>query len=357
MKRKKNPLPDAQKSLGFPLTELLPRLSNGALQQGHFEILISRMNEAKRHATNGPGLSAWELVRFAENCQVLKKVSLGLEIRNHLLLEIFETNQWRAHYQTVESFAKHVADMSKGQLMKCIDSARIAQLFHEERISATAPTGRHVELLVMVPQDHRIAAWSYAMRVLAVDGTSDENVRVALRDYCRDRNLQFGRRKPNGSKNIGIPSSFLLLAPSVADEEIIDAQKEEAMGAPLGPEDEVFLCSLISQGILAKAEQAFRRKSVQAVVSDVVKKLSEECCGDPDLERINSGMNALGLRQPELVARLRLASWRGLTILLSNLLDKRISDNQKARRDSPKTSRRASKDGSLGKSSTPVEKS
>lgn len=350
MKRKKNPLPDARKSLGFPLKELLPKLSNGALQQDHLEILVSRMKEAKMHATNGSSLSAWESERFAENCQVLKKVSLGLEIRNHLLLEIFETNQWRAHYQTVETFAKEVADMSKGQLMKCIDSARIAQLFHDAGMRATAPTGRQVELLAMVTEDHRIAAWVYAMRVLEVDGTSDENVRVALRDYCRDRNLQFGRRKPNGYKNIGFPSSFLLSPPTVSENKIVEALECEKTASPLGPENEVFLCSLISKGILTKAEQAFRRKSVQAVVSDIVEKLCEECHADPENERISSGMDDLASTQPELVARLRMASWRALTILISNLLEKRIADNQKACRDTPKASRRIKKSESLEES-------
>jgi hypothetical protein len=321
----------------YPLRELLPTIPRGALSKEHLRILATRLKEAKNAAGHGPELGAEEARLFAENCDVLRKVGMGLALRNYVLLEIYEARQWRAHFQSVEKFAEAVAGISKSQLMKCIDSAKIAMDFHEAGMGAVAPHGRQVELLAMVSAEHRIAAWSHALQVFAVDGESTETARLALRDYCRDRNVRFGRRKSSKSKNIGIPSSFLLPAPSPDHSATAKKPSDVGVGqAPLSDLAERFIISLADASVVAEARTTLRRKSVATVLCEIVEQMSAESGEDEEVQRIIAGLDSLRTTHPELVEGLRMASLRGLPTLISERLLRRVRENQKSQKKSRK---------------------
>jgi hypothetical protein len=188
----------------FPFQNLLPAIPSGSFTPNHLRILSERLRNAVAAKSNGPDLTEMEANSFRENCVMIRKANLGLALRNYSLLEIYAAHQWRADYQSVEHFAKSVADLSKGQLMKCIDSAAIALAMVEAGLEVVAPSGRQVEELAKVQCDHWAPAWRYALKVFVTDGRSASVAQYALRDYCRDRDIPFGRRKPNGSKDIGL---------------------------------------------------------------------------------------------------------------------------------------------------------
>ena len=131
---------------------------------------------------------------------------MGCCALNYLLLEIHEAKQWRNQYQSLEDFAQIEAGISESQLRKCIDSATVMIDMVEAGMEHIAPKGRQIEEVIKVPRSYRPKAWRHVRKVFERDGRSTDTTTSALRDYCRDRDLTFGRRKPNGSKNIGLPS-------------------------------------------------------------------------------------------------------------------------------------------------------
>ncbi len=149
MKKNESNDPEAQppNQLQFPFQHLLPSLPTDGLTPEHIKTLAARLRRAVVASTDGVTLSEEEVRSFRENCNVIRKVNLGLELRNYALLEIHEARQWRAEYQSVKDFAKNFAKMSKGHLMKCVDSAAIRLIMVEAGLDAVAPTGRQVEAL------------------------------------------------------------------------------------------------------------------------------------------------------------------------------------------------------------------
>ena len=160
--------------------------------------------EAKRDATTSPNLSERELERFLRNSEWIKMVNNATEIRDYALLEIIETKQWRGKFAVIGDFAKSIK-LSRGQIYKCAESARIKVQMAAAGLFAVAPKGREVELLAKVEVTHRVAAWEHARKVAQLDGESRCVIEFALRDYCREMGLNFGKIKENGSKNTGLP--------------------------------------------------------------------------------------------------------------------------------------------------------
>lgn len=170
------------------------------------KMLFDRLQQAMKDQTEGVELSPAEAERFKDNCTVIRRAKRDLALRNYLLLEIHDTKQWRHQYQSFEDFAKVEADIGKSQAQKCIDSARIMIDMVGAGMDSVAPQGRQIEEVIKVQEGHRVDAWRHVLKVYQSDGRSTDTTKAALRDYCRDHDLTFGRRKPNGSKNIGLPS-------------------------------------------------------------------------------------------------------------------------------------------------------
>lgn len=186
--------------------DVLRMQQSGELAPISAKFLYERLQQAMADRTNDIELSPAESQRFQENRTVIRRVKRELELRNYLLLEIHEAKQWRNQYQSLEEFAQIEAGIGESQLRKCIDSATVMIDMVEAGMEHIAPKGRQVEEVIKVPQSHRPEAWRHTLKVFERDGRSIDTTRAVLRDYCRDRDLLFGRRKPNGSKNIGLPS-------------------------------------------------------------------------------------------------------------------------------------------------------
>lgn len=186
--------------------DLLRMQQSGELAQISAKFLYERLQQAMADRTDGIELSPAESQRFQENRTVIRRVKRELELRNYLLLEIHQAKQWRNQYQSLEDFAQIEAGISESQLRKCIDSATVMIDMVEAGMEHIAPKGRQVEEIIKVPRSHRPEAWRHVLKVFERDGRSTDTTTSALRDYCRDRDLTFGRRNPNGSKNIGLPS-------------------------------------------------------------------------------------------------------------------------------------------------------
>ena len=177
-------------------------------------LFLEALKEAKALQTDSRNLSPEEKIRFDINREILNRCRDDRELRQYSLLEVFETKQWRQNYQSFEEYAFIEGGIKKSQARKRLDSARIAIDFTEAGLENIAPKGRQTEELAKVARAHWIEAWNHVLKVFEIDGSSTEIVKSSLRDYCRDRNLQFGRRKPNGSKNIGLPSLMIARVPS-----------------------------------------------------------------------------------------------------------------------------------------------
>lgn len=175
--------------------------------------------DARKEETSNPQLSASERRRFLRNCELIKCVASANEFRNYLVLEIIETKQWRSDYPTIGDFAKSVG-LSKSQVYKAADSARIKVQMAVAGLSAVAPRGREVELLAKIEVDHRVAAWCHARRVAQRDGESIRVIEFALRDYCREVGIAFGRIQENGATNTGLPVEKSLILNQIATVEV-----------------------------------------------------------------------------------------------------------------------------------------
>ena len=175
-----------------------------SLAEANWQKYAKLLTAAKQEETSTPQLSARERQRFLRNCELISRVNVAIEVRNYVYLEIIETQQWRSDYPTIAAFAKSVG-VSKSQLYKCADSARINLQMAEAGMFAVAPRGREIELLAKIDPTHRIAAWCHARRVAQRDGESLSVILLALRDFCREIGIPFGRIRENGSANTGLP--------------------------------------------------------------------------------------------------------------------------------------------------------
>ncbi len=205
--KKSQPKKSAQPFISIALPLLVDLLKNQEPgSPSLWKILYDRLKQAMRDRKDCLELSPVEADRFRDNRTFIRGVKTDLKLRNYILLEVHDTKQWRHDYQSFEHFAKAEAGIGKSQAQKCIDSARVMIDMVGADMESVAPRGRQVEEVIKVPEGHRTDAWRHVLRVYQHDGCSIDTTRAALRDYCRDRGIPFGRRKPNGSKNIGFPS-------------------------------------------------------------------------------------------------------------------------------------------------------
>jgi hypothetical protein len=217
-------------------------------------------NRAIRSQTRGRELSAAGKLRYRRNRLIVSQVKRALTVSDLVLLQVSEEEQWREEFQTVEEFAEKYAGLSSSQFYKVLDSARVYQVFAEEGCLAERPKGRYVEELVkVVACEHWIAAWEFARDMCRDDGLSKNGVRDALRDYCRDRQLVFGRRAPNGT-------SFRLLAPE--DASVEEPPEDGNWKNQLSVEQRSCLRRLVDPKVLEEVRAAFSTKPPEVIILD-----------------------------------------------------------------------------------------
>lgn len=211
--------------------------------------------------------------RYRRNCEIIRMVEKGLTARNLAILQVYEEEQWRAEFPTIADFAKAYADLSKSQLFKVLDHARIHYIFAREGMLAIRPNGRCREELVKVDISHWIAAWQFALEACRDEGISQGLVRDALRDYCRDHRIPFGRRQPNGT-------SLRLTAPCRQEE-----AAEETGGdwkTRLTPGMKSIIRRVVSPKVVDRIETSFAIKAAENVILDSLLALQPSKFGRED---------------------------------------------------------------------------
>lgn len=166
--------------------------------------LRMRYETAQAVQTGNITLAAKEHERFMENCRAIKAISLGIELRNYLLWEVYSTEQFRETDQDFIAFGTRLTELSPSQLRKCVHAGRIRMEMIRANLDEVRPTGRQVEELSKIEDKHTMDAWIYALDYMRENGRSDATALEALRDYCKIKKIQFGKRSPNGSSKLGL---------------------------------------------------------------------------------------------------------------------------------------------------------
>ena len=147
---------------------------------------LEKLNHATRESADSPQLTQCERDRFARNCELIRRVGVAIEIRNYALLEIHETKQWRSDYRTIKEFAQAVG-LSKSQLHKCVNAARINILMAEAGLLAVGPKGRQVELLTKkIAPEHQVEAWRHVLNVAHTKGDGIKVIEMALDAFSEE---------------------------------------------------------------------------------------------------------------------------------------------------------------------------
>jgi hypothetical protein len=158
--------------------------------------LLTELDNAAALATDGQIPTEAErqyLQRIEGRMRAVKKDIIR---RNFDLLALFRGNHWREQYTSLEDFAREHAGLSAKHLRKVLDETRQAELFLRAGLYRICPEGQYAQLLLQVADDERkIEAWEYARIKISEHGKSRDNVRDALRDYCSQREIAYGRRK------------------------------------------------------------------------------------------------------------------------------------------------------------------
>ena len=133
--------------------------------------------------------------RFEHNLKFLQTMRKMTEVRDLVWLEIYQTQQWRARYQSLEEFVVAEAGVTRGTFHKSLDKAEIRLQLLAAGIEAF-PKRRQYEQLAKVEKEHRVEAWKVALRFLAeADGGGERSVEYGLVQYCHDNGVIFGRMR------------------------------------------------------------------------------------------------------------------------------------------------------------------
>ncbi|MEI6606709.1 MAG: hypothetical protein WCP35_15480 [Verrucomicrobiota bacterium] len=328
--------PDAQPQTlqPFPFQHLLPLIPAGGLTPDHWKILSERLRNAIAAKSDGLALTEVEARNFRENRLVIQKAGIGLELRNYSLLEVYSAQQWRAEYQTVEEFAKKWAKLSKGQLMKCVDSAQIALIMADADLGPVAPTGRQVEVLAMVEPDHRVSAWKVVLAAYEKNKNTADEARHVLRNYCKENDIVFGRRKPNGSKmsgqgNTKLPDSkAVIMAPPPPPENRNDWTES------LSNSEDHTLISILHIDTLQDALMEFDGNSPVKMIGEILLEIGADLHNDQTPEHMEAALSLVFRKEPVLEEKLRKMALALLAEAISRKLEHRIRESQMAKAES-----------------------
>lgn len=143
------------------------------------EFLRLRYETAMSIKTDNPALAAEELARFKDNCRLANAISLGIELRNYLLWEIYSTEQYRQTDQDFVAFGMRMTELKKAQLMRSVHAGRIRIEMIQADLDDVRPTCRQVEALSKIEKKHTVNAWLHALAHVKVHARSDANFRKA----------------------------------------------------------------------------------------------------------------------------------------------------------------------------------
>jgi len=321
--------PDAQPQTlqPFPFQHLLPLIPAGGLTPDHWKILSERLRNAIAAKSDGLALTEVEARNFRENCLVIQKAGIGLELRNYSLLEVYSAQQWRAEYQTVEEFAKKWAKLSKGQLMKCVDSAQIALMMADADLGPVAPTGRQVEVLAMVEPDHRVSAWKVVLAAFEKNGNTDSEARHVLRNYCDEHDIMFGRRKPNGSKSSHGSTMLPDSKAAIMDPHQQPENRKDWIDNLSSSEDHT-LIGILHIDILQSALMEFDGNSPGKMIGKILREIGSDHYNDKTPEHMEAALSLVFRKDPVIEERLRKMALCLLAEAISQKLEHKIRESQ-----------------------------
>ena len=296
-------LPNTGQPMGELLSADTPDAFESGIRQGVKE--MDAYNDS--HPLGGP-LPPEERARYETNREFVKKTGKLNILRNLILLEIWERGQWRFEFQDIKDFALQVADLSKAQLYKCIDDAKILRVF--ARNETTAPRGRMVEEICKVPEEHWIEAWRYAHEVTKETGLSQESARIALRDYCRDHQLRYGRRDtnpPSLKKGTTVPVDAATVEIACQDPEAAIQEEPVGEAQPLDAGQQEILTHAVSPAILRRVEKCFPTKRPHEVVLYNIRSNYPEARVTPEEQRhVTELLGLLASHHPEVAEKMML---------------------------------------------------
>lgn len=190
--------------------KLIPNeaLSNETTTMISGDFLRLRYETAQSLKTENPTLATDELARFLENCRIAAAISLGIELCNYLLWEIYSTEQYRQTDQDFVAFGIRMTELKKAQLMRAVHAGRIRVAMILADLDHVKPTGRQVEALSKIEEEHSVQAWLYALDFMRIHGRSDATAREGLMEYCKIKKIPYGKRMPNGSRKVSVQKAL-----------------------------------------------------------------------------------------------------------------------------------------------------
>lgn len=219
-------------------------VSKEALTKISADFLHLRNETAIGLKTDSPVLASKELARFKENCRMIGAITLGIELRNYLLWEVYSTGQFRETDQDFVAFGTRLANIKKAQLMRCVHAGRIRIAMIHAKLDDIGPNGRQVEELSKIPAERTVEAWLHALEHMRAHGRSDAMAREGLLDYCRVNKIPFGKRMPNGSRKSGIQRALRRRGTDKAGTPSEEPHPDDEPGWSLSPREEQLILGI-----------------------------------------------------------------------------------------------------------------
>ncbi len=343
MKGAKSKAPDAQAAAPreCPFLTLIPDVPSGKLTPEHWLKLAERLRLANAVRSDSPVLNEAESQGFDQNCEIIRKAGIGLQLRNYCLLEAYETQQWRGKYQSIKDFAKDVADLSYSQYRKCLDSAKIALLMAEEGLGSVGPRGRQVEELAKVAPDHRLAAWQAVLLAFESHGNSVSEAKHVLCNYCDEHGIKFGRREPNGSKKRGHGSAMRPdFGKATVETPLQQSETIEDWTENLSNTEDHALIGILHLDTLQDFFEEFDAKSPGKLIGKMLRELGSDHHNDQTSERMEAALSIVLAKEPALEEKLCKLALGLLAQVISQKLEysirvSRIAKAERLERDFP----------------------
>ncbi len=318
-----------QTQMQFPFAHLLPTIPIDGLTPEHWLTLSERLRLATAVKSDGPLLNEAESQNYRQNCEVIRMANTGLQLRNYSLLEVYEAKQWRDEFQSVKEFAAKVACLSNSQVMKCIDSAKIALLMAAAGLGDVAPRGRQVEELAKVAPDHRLAAWQAVLLAFELHGNSISEAKHALINYCDANGIRFGRREPNGAKKGGHGSA---MQPDQSKANIVDPvhqpeDRKDWTENLAGTEDRTMI-DILHLDILERFFGEFAGNSPGKMIGKILQKIGSDHHNDQASEHMEAVLSLVSEKDTALEANLRKLALGLLAQAISQKLEHTITESR-----------------------------
>ena len=297
----------------------------GKLTLIELQALSERLRKAISAKTEGHVLTDDEAMSYRDNCSVIRKANRQLQLRNYSMLEIYEAEQWRAEYRSIEEFAKNVADLSKSQFMKCVKSADIILMMVDAGLGAVAPHGRMIEDVGKVQRNQRVAAWRYVLNAFKTFGKSTSVAQNALWNFCYTKKIPFGRIKPDRFRKFGLACRLLSARKNKATEKVTGKTTEQSADWTnnLSDTEVQAFFAVLNSDLQDKAKAKSDGKSPAAIIGETLREVASDDFNDQVAVHMESVLAILLQKDPSMVEML----YRQMLCQLSEVICHKIEQH------------------------------